>query len=60
MYQTNLLTMAKKKAARNLRKKTKFQQKRAGMNRTEWAKFKRDNKLPKIVTGNAWRDLLKK
>ena len=37
--------MARKKAQRNERKKSKFQKKHPNMSRTDWAKFKRARKL---------------
>lgn len=41
--------MGKLKAQRNARKLKRFNQIHPGETRTSWAKYKRDNNLPKIV-----------
>ena len=41
--------MARKKPARNKRKREKFEKLHPGMTRGEWAEYKRKNGLPKII-----------
>jgi hypothetical protein len=46
----------KHKQLRNKRKLDKMKN-RTGMTRPEWAKFKKEHNLPKIVKGNDWKKL---